>query len=256
MKSFSLLVTLRFLFFILCYTSFLTLSIGQNTIKNKLEKLPNAPKSSFLKGNITIAPSFNSGSFMTDSSKTKVKESSINMQPSFSFARIRAKGAFFQASLTGFRYAHRDDLQEKTNASSGANVPTRGAKTTSFNISTLTEWGIPIAYNPERKSNYFIGWGVGEYFSHNTIKPYTAASFPYKNTEFNLDFSVIPSFQYAISEKYFIDIALPYAFATTLMEHRFYNNPVLPTFARRSNNYDLNWTPKNIRLRLGLAVRI
>jgi hypothetical protein len=256
MKRFNLFLTRRIFLFFTFYLCFLTLNMAQNTIKNKLEKLPKAPKTSILKGNITIIPSYNRFVLDTDTSKFRTTESNIYIQPSFSYARMRAKGAFFQASLTGFRYAKRDDLQESINPTSGAVFPARGAKTTVFNISTLLEWGIPIAYNPERKSNFFVGWGVGEYFSHNNLKPYTSASFPSKTTEFNLNFSLVPSWQYTISEKCFIDIALPYAFATTLWEHRFYNNPALPTFAKRSNNYDLIWTPKNIRLRVGLAVRI
>lgn len=256
MKNFNLISTLRLILFLFFYTHFLTFTLGQNSIKNKLEKQPKAPKTSILKGYISIVPNFNRFSLNTDTSKFRTTESNIHMQPSFTFTRMQVKGAFFQASLTGFRYAHRDDLQESITPPTGAIVTARGAKTTSFNISTLLEWGIPIAYNKERKSNFFIGWGVGEYFSHYTLKPYTAASFPYKNTQFSLNFSIIPSFQYTISEKCFIDIALPYAFATTLWEHRFYNNPILPTFARRFNNYDLNWTFKNIRLRLGLAVKI
>jgi hypothetical protein len=256
MKSFNLFLTRRIFLFFTFYICFLNLNIAQNTINNKLEKLPKTPKISILKGNITIVPSYNRFLLDTDSSKFRTTESNIYILPSFSYARMRAKGNFFQASITGFRYTKRDDLQENINLTSGAIVPARGAKTTAFNISTLVEWGISIAYNPERKSNFFVGWGVGEYFSRNTLKPYTSASFPTKNTEFNLNFSFVPSWQYTISEKCFIDIALPYAFATTQWEHRLYNNPALPGFARRSNNYDLIWTPKDIRLRIGLAVRI
>lgn len=253
MKYLNIITSLLTLSFIVVFSTF---TIGQNQTISTLADPKKVQKTSILKGFVTIVPTFNNYKYNADSVNIQTKENSINIQPTFSYAKARAKGAFFQVSLTGIKYHRRDDYQENAIPNTNTFITVRGAKTTFFSISTLLEWGIPIAYKETRKSNFFIGWGVGEYFSHISLKPYTTASFPSKITEFSLNLSTIPSWQYHFSQRCFIDIALPYAFVSTVYQHRFYNNPILPSSARRLNDFDLTWNSKNISLRVGLAVKI
>ena len=256
MKLFNLLYTRRLLIFLCVYVGFLDVNYGQKTFNNDNKILPKARKTPILKGYLNIIPTFNRLSLQTDTSKIFDKRSTISMQPSFSFARMKIKGSFFQVSLTRFRLSNSDNLSEIINPTSSTLIPARGAKTLSFNISTLLEWGIPIAYQPDNKSNFFLGWGIGESISYNSLKPYSSAAFPYKITNLSLNYSVVPSWQYSISEKSFLTVDLPYTFAITSFEHRFYNNPILPTYARRTTDPNLIWTPKDLRLRIGLGVRL
>lgn len=179
----------------------------------------------------------------------------VGFRPTFAYEKVQANGRFFQVSLNNLDIRKRDDYREPK-PQNGLIYPTSGSEISLFSLSVLTEWGFPIYYSVEKKDRFLMSLAVGEFINSHSIKPYSTAAFPSRNSSMGLNVGVIPRWQHHFNSRCFLDVNVPIMVGTASYEYRYFGNPVLPTYARTVHQTRWTWTPKDLIIRVGLGVKI
>jgi hypothetical protein len=173
--------------------------------------------------------------------------------PSVAFSKTHAEGRLFEMSFALQNLEYRDDISESTFDSINIKVPTRGAETFSLAIGSRFEWAWQMVNT--NKSQLYLGVSANPVFSYENVVPYTTANFPSYQYDLTTGFSIVPRWCLQLTDRLLLDFNLPLTFWEVGINHSYFGNPVLPTFAREETETKTKFLLKPI-LRIGLGVRI
>ncbi|MGL4630555.1 MAG: hypothetical protein ACRCVT_05040 [Leadbetterella sp.] len=247
MKSFRLIkltVTTAFTIFCICQ------SYCQN--EASYESKSRSSRTTALKGFIETSNNKFNQLYTSDTLTSRYKDKSWGFFPRFALVRKKENGSYFQCGLSGISYSKNEDAKDyRLNNSRNYSYYSTG-----FAINVFTEWFKSIKYDDVRKNNFFLGIGLKESFEkYKYGRSDILGSYELKKNIIGLEIEIIPNWQYSISDNCQIDVSLPYYIITSSFGNTYNNQPAISTSLYKTPLFDFDYLPKNINLRIGLAVQ-
>ena len=196
----------------------------------------------------------------------KNTERNKTILPAIGWSRFRKNGRFREFVITrlslDYQYKKSENKLLFQRDSSGniipviINIPSREVKIWTNNLGLRFEWNFPIFRKENSDFIAFLGVSMDPSVFYQKIKPMSTASFPTRVFELSNTLTVIPRVTYAFTNRFFMDINMPFSFVTFSGNYTYEDNPVLPSFARESINFRTR-LPSNIwAIRLGIGYKI
>lgn len=214
------------------------------------------PKTYNFKAYLELSPTIINEKQRTDTSDFSQEQFSMGTAPRFAFEIMRENKRFWQFRLGSFYVGHNNTKLDKIDPVQQATFVGTGAKTTSISGAIVTEYGVPIKYNADKKQNFWLSIALNEYASGYRVIPFTTAQFPFSEINIGTRIGLIPRWQRQISEKISLEINLPYFFGDAYYEFRHFENPILPRFAQKVRSFEFDWTPRDLNIMLGMSIKI
>ncbi len=178
----------------------------------------------------------------------------FNIYPSFAFSKTKTNGRFFEMSFSLNNLEYSDNVTTTTPVSSpNITVSARGATSFSLAVGSRFEWAWRMLES--EKSKFYVGISANPIFSYNKSVPYTTSSFPFYKFALTTNISIVPRWCWHLTDRLLLDVNVPLTFLQGEATYAYTANPVLPTFARTTNEVLANFVFKP-QFRIGFGVKI
>ena len=239
--------------FLITFSIFAAQLFGQNT--NNTKPIYRFGLKSYLSINYEKKIERYTDNILYRTSETTQKTTDIF--PSIGILKNKKKGRFNEISITHFNFKKDDEITYHwSDTSNTTSIPSRGAKNFTAYVGMRFEWNFPVFYEKMGRFQPYIGISTDPSVYLQNLKPYTSASSPTTMVEANNTISIIPRFVFNASSRLFFDINLPVSVFSTTASYRYFGNPILPTYARRTTEFSSQTLPKMFNIRLGLGYKI
>ncbi len=126
-----------------------------------------------------------------------------------------------------------------------------------FELYLRYEYKLGLFKNKDwKKMKLILGFSGTPFVVWNKIDPVLSTEFTQKETTVGLYLSVIPRIEYSINEKWYLDLNIPLALATTHYTTMKDENPTLPIKERTKTIIDYYNGPVSFAIRFGIGFRI
>ena len=188
---------------------------------------------------------------------TETTQKTTDFSPTIGFSKNKKKGKFYEISFTHFNF-NKDDAvtYHRIDTANTIDIPSRGAKNFTAHVGLRYEWDFPVFYEKLGRFQPYIGISTDPSVYFLKSDPYTSATFPTTIAEANNTISLIPRLVFNASSRLFFDINLPVSVFSTSVSYRYYGNPILTTYARRTTELSSQFLPTQFNMRLGVGYRI
>lgn len=195
------------------------------------------------------------------------KERNIAILPTIAFSKYRANGQFFELSLTNFNFSHQNseatrefffaiDSAGNVIPFNSGQIPSRGAEIVTNHLGLRFEWNMPVFYNKNSSFRPFLGLAFDPSVFYQSTIPFTSAAFPTRVFELSNTVTVVPRLTYAVSERLFIDVNVPFSLVNFSFDYQQTDNPILPTFARETTAFNARLLSNTWTFHLGLGYKL
>jgi hypothetical protein len=196
----------------------------------------------------------------------KNTEKNKTILPTIGWSRFRKNGRFNEFGITrlslDYQYKKSENKLLFQRDSFGniipgiVDIPSREVKIWTNNLGLRFEWNFPIFRKENNDFVAFLGFSTDPSVFYQKILPGTMASFPTRVFELSNTITLIPRVTYAFTNRFFMDINMPFSLVTFSGNYTHEDNPVLPSYARESINFRTR-LPSNIwAIRLGIGYKI
>ncbi len=193
------------------------------------------------------------------------KASTRNRQQEYNFGyfspaltKTLSNGNFQEIELSRLIFNHRDDDFVIINDSSGMTVDILSAqKTTQFHLAFRFEHNLMLFKNREEmKLRPYFGFALSPYLMISDFVVKDQSVFPISEISSGLVLSIIPRVNYAINDRFFLDLSIPITFYEAKMLSSNYENPILNPSERNTRSIELEMFPNHFLIRIGAGLRL
>jgi hypothetical protein len=248
-SAFSFKVLRYFLFFTCLFLSILTYcQKGKEFEKNE-------PRKSFnLKGYVAVTPYVQNVFEKSDSFLLDQKTKRLTIKPTIGLEWAKKNGFIFQINFDQISFEKFKNFSEKSFPSFGIVAPS-GTETTTFLMNTSYEFGRAVYRKKDSKHSFFLCGSLKQQTAYFNLIPFSTATFPNKKLDVEATFGIIPRWQYALNNKCFLELNMPFYFTNLGFTYFNNKNPTLPTFAQRDTRFYQDWV-NEAHMKVGFCVKL
>ena len=163
--------------------------------------------------------------------------------------------SFHEIAITEFGF---EKHNEKTVLlQSGNLVPTNGGVANEFKIGLRYEYSQDInVFKEKSKLNFNMGMGASPMFYRRSFNPISSNSFPTYYTSVELELFIVPRLQYAVNDKWFVDLNIPFVGSMNSYETYRVENPAFSSSEQKNSRSTQDVLPKRYEARLGVGIKL
>ena len=250
--------------------SILTIFVAQLFSQNANNSKPNTkPVYRYaLKGYLNI---FHEKSLVSETSvfnqTTVTSQIQTTFLPTFGISKQHKNGSFSEMSLTHFNFLHDDIRRDNTYFSTVDSlgnlltIPRQvqfryGTETWTNEIGIRWEYDYPVFYGKMGVFQPFFGISTDPSVFYEKKVPFSTGKFPTNVAAIRNTFSFIPRVKVALSSRLFLDVHCPIAVYSMALTYKKEENPILPTYARKSLDFSKQLFSSTFNFRIGLGYKI
>ncbi len=184
--------------------------------------------------------------------------------PSIALTKYRKDGSFWEFSITDFNFSYdknQRSVQILFQRDSFGNLvpvtdfslPSRGTEVFTNYLGLRFERSFSLISNKNSRFQPFLGLSCDPSVSYQKVTPFSSATFQTKVFELSNTLTLTPRLTYTVSKRFLIDLNVPVSLIKFSANYRSEDNPILPTFARKTTDFNAQLLSKIWAIRLGIG---
>lgn len=189
-----------------------------------------------------------SGDSLNNSNQIK-----LFISPAFTF--VRQNGNFHEIELSEFSFNKTNNKSSLTN-NSGTLYSVDGERVTNYSISLRYEYGFMFLKKANSKIHPYLGVSIHPYYSYTNSNPLLSTFYRTSETSIGVNVSIVPRIQWNISERFLLDLNVPFSIASTELNLIRNENPTYTTEQQSTYKILGDVLASKYLVRLGIGFKI
>ena len=180
----------------------------------------------------------------------------FNFSPALVF--FNRKGNSSEIEISRFKYLNKfNKVYTVIDSTDAVGSTLLGSYDKQFELFVRYEYRLHLLKNKNEKAlKPIIGFSATPFFQWNISDPVLSNEYPSSKASIGLYLSVIPRIEYAINERWYLDLNIPLALVTTHYTRIRHDSPLLPENKRLETIVDFYNGPVSFAIRFGVGIKI
>lgn len=191
---------------------------------------------------------FNSGIFTGNTTTEEFRY----LHPSVAVSVRNAHGNFHELELSDLQFTRHNEESSLT----GIPVALSGSEVKTVNIALRYEYIINFLKKKNTRFMPALGLAAMPYFERTSSSPVLSTEFPVSQLYAGVRAFITPRLTYAVSQRFFVDLNIPFCVADMYLDKSVQNNPMLTQEQQREEVFTFEAAPRLYSIRIGAGIRL